>query len=177
MPLTAELRRLSVTVSKPFADKLEAARHARPDLSLEQILEKGVDLLLERSARAKGLVERPQRKIRPSKDPSRIPAHLKREAMKRAGGKCEFVLPSGETCGSTHDLEFHHVTARAKGGKALTVDRRRREGRLPGAQRPRGVPRLRRRGDAPLQPPWTAARASPTKTDLMPRRPRWSWSA
>jgi hypothetical protein len=113
VPLTAELRRLCVTVSKAFANKLEAARHARPDLTLEQILEKGVDLLLERSARAKGLVERPQKKVRPSKDPSRVPAHLKREAMERSGGRCEFVLPNGETCGSTHDLEFHHVTARA----------------------------------------------------------------
>jgi hypothetical protein len=122
VPLTAELRRLCVTVSKAFADKLEAARHARPDLTLEQILEKGVDLLLEKSAKAKGLVDRPLNTPRPSKDASRIPAHLKRAAMKRAGGRCEFVLPNGETCGSTHDLEFHHVTARAKGGKALSVD-------------------------------------------------------
>jgi hypothetical protein len=122
VPLTAELRRLCVTVSKSFADKLEAARHARPDLTLEQILEKGVDLLLGRSAKAKGLVDRPQKKIRPSNDESRIPARLKREAMKRAGGRCECVLANGERCGSTHDLEFHHVTARAKGGQASTVD-------------------------------------------------------
>jgi hypothetical protein len=122
VPLTAELRRLCVTVSKAFADKLEAAKHARPDLTLDQILEKGVDLLLERSAKAKGLVDRPQKKVRPSKDASRIPARLKREAMERSGGRCEFVLPNGETCGSTHDLEFHHVTARAKGGKALSVE-------------------------------------------------------
>jgi hypothetical protein len=122
VPLTAELRRLCVTVSRAFADKLEAARNARPDLTLEQILEKGVDLLLEKSAKAKGLVERPQKKIRSSRDDGRIPARLKREAMKRAGGRCEFVLPNGERCGSTHALEFHHVTARAKGGKALTVD-------------------------------------------------------
>jgi hypothetical protein len=84
VPLTAELRRLCVTVSKAFADKLEAAKHARPDLTLEQILEKGVDLLLEKSAKAKGLVERPLKTPRPSKDASRIPAHLRREAMERA---------------------------------------------------------------------------------------------
>jgi hypothetical protein len=121
-PLTAELRRLHVTVSREFARKLKAAADARPDLTMEQILEAGLDLLLQKSAKAKGLVDRPLKAPRPSKDDTRIPAHLKREAMERAGGRCEFVFANDETCGSTHDLEFHHVTARAKGGKAVIVD-------------------------------------------------------
>jgi hypothetical protein len=117
-PLTAELRRLCVTVSAEFARKLEAAKDARPDLTVEQLLEAGLDLVLEKSAKAKGLVDRPQKNPRPSRDDGRVPAHVKREVMKRSGGRCEHVLPSGERCGSRHRCQFHHVVARAKGGKS-----------------------------------------------------------
>jgi hypothetical protein len=121
-PLTAELRRMHVTVSKEFARKLKAAADARPDLTTEQILEAGLDLLLTRSAKARGLVARPQQNPRPSRDGGHITAHEKREVMKRSGGRCEWILPSVERCGSTHALEFHHVDARAKGGTA-TIDK------------------------------------------------------
>jgi hypothetical protein len=117
-PLTADLRRLCVTVSAEFARKLEAARDARPDLTVEQLLEAGLDLVLQKSAKAKGLVDRPQKNPRASKDDGRVPAHVKREVMKRSGGRCEHVLPSGERCGTRHRCEFHHVVARAKGGKS-----------------------------------------------------------
>jgi hypothetical protein len=122
VPHTAELRRLHVSVSKEFEQKLRAAADARPDLSTEQLLEAGLDLLLQKSAKAKGLVERPQKNSRPSKDETRIPAHVKREVMERSEGRCECILPSGERCGSAHGLELHHVDPRAKGGKA-TVDK------------------------------------------------------
>jgi hypothetical protein len=120
--LTATLRRIHVTVTKEFTEKLQAAADARPGLTIEQLLEAGLDLLLDKSAKAKGLVARPQTKVRPSKDPGYVSAHVKREVMKRSGGRCEWVLPSGERCGSTHGCEFHHLDARAKGGKA-TVER------------------------------------------------------
>jgi hypothetical protein len=121
-PLTAELRRLHVTVSKEFTRKLQAAADARPDLAVEQLLEAGLDLLLQTFTKAKGLVDRPQKNPRPSKDETRIPAHVKREVMERSGGRCECILPSGERCGSAHGLELHHVDPRARGGKA-TVDK------------------------------------------------------
>lgn len=63
-PLTADLRRLHVTVSRRFLEKLEAPRaavsHARPGAGAEEILEAGLDLLLERSARRRGLVAKPR---------------------------------------------------------------------------------------------------------------------
>jgi hypothetical protein len=53
-PLTVELRRLHLTVSRAFLDKLEKARdalsHARPGADLGAILEAGLDLILERQA-------------------------------------------------------------------------------------------------------------------------------
>jgi hypothetical protein len=63
-PLTAELRRLHVTVSRPFLKKLEAARdglsHAIPGATMEQVLEAALDLLLEKQAKARGQVKRPR---------------------------------------------------------------------------------------------------------------------
>ncbi len=63
-PLTAELRRLHITVTRRFLGKVEAARdglaHAIPGASMEQVLEAALDLLLERQARRRGLVKRPR---------------------------------------------------------------------------------------------------------------------
>ena len=75
-PLTADLSRLHVTVSRRFLEKLEAARaalsHARPGAGAEAILEAGLDLLLEQQAKRKGLVEKPRREPPPSK-PDHLP--------------------------------------------------------------------------------------------------------
>ena len=63
-PLTADLRRLHVTVTAAFLAKVDAARdglsHARPGATTEEVLEAALDLLLEKQARAKALVKRPR---------------------------------------------------------------------------------------------------------------------
>ena len=63
-PLTAELSRLSTTVSRRFLQKLKAARggltHAIPGATTEQVLEVALDLLLEKQAKARGQVKRPR---------------------------------------------------------------------------------------------------------------------
>jgi len=123
-PLTADLRRLHVTISARFLEKVDAARaalsHSHPGATLEEILEAGLDLVLERHARRNGLVKKPREESRPSK-PDRIPARVKREVWTRAKGCCESAFPSGGTCGSKHRLEYHHVVPRAQGGPS-TVD-------------------------------------------------------
>jgi HNH endonuclease len=123
-PLTAELRRLHVTVSREFLAKLAAARdalsHSHPDASDEEILAAGLDLLLARDAKKKGLVERPQTKIRAS-NPQHVPAHVRRAVWKRDGGCCQWRLESGGVCGSTRRLQFDHITPPALGG-ASTVE-------------------------------------------------------
>ncbi len=64
-PLTADLRRLHVTVSREFLKKLNTARdglsHAIPGATTEQVLEAALDLLLEKQARRRGLVKRPRK--------------------------------------------------------------------------------------------------------------------
>jgi hypothetical protein len=63
-PLTADLRRLHITVSRQLLKKLEAARdglsHAVPGASAEQVIEAALDLLLEKQARSRGQVKRPR---------------------------------------------------------------------------------------------------------------------
>jgi hypothetical protein len=118
-PLTADLRRLHVTVSRRFLEKLEAARaalsHARSGASAEDVLEAGLDLLLERDAKKKGQVERPLSRPRPS-NPAHVPAYVRREVWRRDGGRCCWPLESGGICGSRHRLELDHVIPRARGG-------------------------------------------------------------
>jgi hypothetical protein len=120
VPLTAEQGRLHVTVSIEFAKKLERARAARPGATVEDVLEAGLDLLLSQAAKRKGLVEKPQTKLRPSK-PEHIPAHVRREVWKRDGGRCQWKLHDGELCGCREGLQFDHVEPLALGGTS-TVD-------------------------------------------------------
>jgi hypothetical protein len=120
VPLSAELSRLHVTVSKRFARKLEEARSARPDATDEELLEAGLDLMLAQVAKRRGLVERPLQEPRPSKR-EHIPAHVYREVWRRDGGRCQWRLASGEICGCTRHLQLDHVRPLALGGTS-TVD-------------------------------------------------------
>jgi 5-methylcytosine-specific restriction endonuclease McrA len=146
-PLTADLRRLHVTVSKRFMEKLEAARdalsHSHPGADMEALLEAGLDLVIERAEARKGLVKRPraQRKAPAPRSPSskaaepaevegqeprprHIPAAVKREVWVRDGGRCQFRLGSGELCGSTHRLQFDHLRPVALGGESTVTNLR-----------------------------------------------------
>jgi hypothetical protein len=120
-PLDAQLARLHVTVSRRLLEKLEAAKdalaHACPRATAAEVFERGLDLVLAQHAKRKGLVEKPRKEPRPSRTDA-IPAHVKRAVWRRAGGRCEWVLESGERCDCTRMLEFDHVVALALGGKS-----------------------------------------------------------
>ncbi len=119
VPVTAELSRLHVTVSRRFLDKLEAARgalsHARPGATAEEILEAGLDLVLDQHAKRKGLVEKPRKEPPPAKS-DRVPAHVTRAVWTRDEGRCQWPLDAGGICGSTLRVEVDHVVPRARGG-------------------------------------------------------------
>ncbi len=123
-PLTADRSRVHLTVSKRLLRKLEAAQdalsHAMPGATPAEILEAGLDLLLSRAAKRRGLVEKPQKNIRPAKA-DHIPAHVRREVWKRDGGRCQHPLASGGVCGATRHLELDHVHPKSLGG-ASTAD-------------------------------------------------------
>ncbi len=137
-PLTAELRRLHVTVSRRFLEKLDAARaalsHSHPGAGAEEIIEAGLDLILQRHAKRRGLVERPRKDPPPAKPsasaPPRsrggrrrehVPAHVMRAVWKRDGGRCQWAIDGGGICGSTHQVELDHIEPVARGGPS-TID-------------------------------------------------------
>ena len=133
-PLTGELARLHITVSKRFLQKVDAARaalsHSAPGATTERILETGLDLILNRHAARRGIVQKPRNlqkkrqngqrpRTRPSAPNSRaIPTAVKREVWRRDGGRCQWPLESGGICASTLRVEFDHSILRAFGGPA-----------------------------------------------------------
>lgn len=137
-PLTAELRRLHLTVSKGFLQKVATARtglsHAIPRASTEQVLEAALDLLLERQARWKARVKRPRRAGKASTPPPtptstqagrpHIPAEIEREVRLRDDDRCQFPLDIGGVCGSTWQVELDHVVPLALGGPTSAANLR-----------------------------------------------------
>jgi hypothetical protein len=127
-PLTADLSRLHITVSRRFLEKLQAARaalsHSRPSASAEEILEAGLDLVLKRDAKRKGLVQKPRKEDPRKQNPSaqsHVPAAVRRQVWTRDGGRCQWPLESGGVCGSTLRVELDHRVPLALGG-ASTAD-------------------------------------------------------
>jgi hypothetical protein len=116
--------------------KLEAARdalsHSHPGADAEVILEAGLDLLIERAAKLRGIVQRPR--ATPPPRPSHtseegsgrraIPAAVKREVWVRDEGRCQWELESGERCGSTHRLQLDHILPVARGGTSTVENLR-----------------------------------------------------
>ncbi|MFL5262101.1 MAG: HNH endonuclease [Anaeromyxobacteraceae bacterium] len=120
-PLTVDLSRLHVTVSRRFLAKLAAARdalsHRHPGASAEAVLEAGLDLLLAERDRKRGLVEKPRKApAAPSARPRHVPASLRRAVFTRDEGKCQWPMDGGGVCGSTTRLELDHVVPLARGG-------------------------------------------------------------
>jgi hypothetical protein len=135
-PVTADLRRFHVTVSRRLLEKLDAARaalsHAKPGATAGEILEAGLDLLLAQDAKRKALVAKPRKIAEPAtpsegsstnnSGPSRnVPAAVKRAVWRRAGECCEWPLEGGGVCASTLRLELDHIVPVALGGGS-TID-------------------------------------------------------
>jgi hypothetical protein len=145
-PLTADLRRLHLTVSKDFLDKLEAARnalsHSHPGASRDEIIEVGLMLILERAAKRRGFVKNPRKNAAPSaepaspgkeppaaaKDPGRyVAADVRRAIWERDRAQCQWAIDGGGICGSMYQVEVDHSSKPfAKGGRILKPE----DGRL-----------------------------------------------
>jgi hypothetical protein len=125
-PLTSDLRRLHMTVTKTFLEKLESARkgqgHAQPGATAEKVLEAALDLLLAQQAKRRAEVKKPQQNPRPAKNPGHVPAAVKRAVWARDGGECQWPVDSGGICGSTLRLEIDHVRPLGRVGQSTVAN-------------------------------------------------------
>jgi hypothetical protein len=99
-PLTADLRRLHITVSRQLLKKIEVAQaglgHVVPGASMEQVLEAAVDLLLEKQARARGLVKRPRAasSLSPTVSPNPNPSPSQSQSPNRSPSPSSTTAPA-----------------------------------------------------------------------------------
>jgi 5-methylcytosine-specific restriction endonuclease McrA len=121
-PLDANLSRLHITVDDELLQLLEASKdafsHSFPSGRAAEVIKHGLRVALAQHDKRHGVVEKPLKTPRPSRT-NHIPAHVKREVLRRAGGRrCEWILPSGERCDCRRTLQFDHIKALALGGKS-----------------------------------------------------------
>jgi hypothetical protein len=139
-PKNAEQSRVHITVPRSLLGKLAAARdalsHSHPGAGDAEILEAGLDLLLDRAAKRRGLVKNPREQAPPADGPATeavmppadkprtryVPAAIRRAVWKRDEGKCQWPLEGGGLCGSTYQVELDHIDGFALGGET-SVDR------------------------------------------------------
>jgi hypothetical protein len=122
-PLSAQKYALQATIGERFNDKLHYAQallgHTVPAGDVVEVLEQGLDALIERLEKRKfAATSRPRPSRRSSTDPRHIPASVKRAVWERDGGQCAFVSDSGQRCPERSRLEFDHVDPVARGGEA-----------------------------------------------------------
>jgi 5-methylcytosine-specific restriction endonuclease McrA len=143
LPLTADLRRVHLTVSRAFEEKLTRAKvalsHKYPAGRLEEIFDAGLDLILEEHDRRKGALKKPKpQKTAPARPPAGhdagsararsraenkdIPRPVKREVWRRDSGRCQWKLASGNPCGSQVRVQFDHVVPRSRGGPSTAAN-------------------------------------------------------
>jgi hypothetical protein len=131
-PLTGQLSRLHLTVSRELVAKIEAAQlalsHARPGATIADLLELGADTALAQDAKRKGLVKKPRARPAGAPPPSpasdHIPAELRRAVWERDHGCCQWKLANGEVCGSRYRVQYDHIRPKAHGGETTMANLR-----------------------------------------------------
>jgi hypothetical protein len=122
-PLSEATFKIEFTGSRALRDKLRQAQdllqHRVPDRDLATVIEKAVDLLIEKVSKERlALVDRPRKKLEETSvvATSRyIPAAVRRAVVIRDGSRCTFVDETcGRRCEETSGLEFDHVDGYAR---------------------------------------------------------------
>ena len=126
-PISRDLRVLRVTVGADFARDLAAVRallsHKVPDGNLAAVLHECLRVTLETGEKRRRGAGRARTQDAPAPNSTGryVPAAVRDAVWRRDEGRCAFVSPDGRRCGSTHQVELHHLVPFARGGGA-TVD-------------------------------------------------------
>jgi hypothetical protein len=130
-PLRPGRYKLEVTAGQSLHDKLEQLqnllRHQVPDGDLAIIVERAVDLLLDKTVKQRFAQTRAPRKPRAIKRSRKarsryIPRAVIRAVYERDSGQCTFVSQDGKRCCERGFLEVHHHEVPFGRGGAATTD-------------------------------------------------------
>lgn len=126
-PLSAQSFGVQFTLGERAHDKLRYIRdllsHEIPSGDLAAVFEALCDLAIPQLEKRKFAATAKPRAghRRPAADSRHIPDEVLRAVWERDGGRCTFVSESGHRCEARRFVEFDHIEAFARGGKA-TVD-------------------------------------------------------
>jgi len=119
-PLAEETYKVQFTASRALRDKLKRAqdllRHQLGDGDLAEIVERGLDLLIEKVEKERFAVGRkPRKAVEDCAGNSRnVPDPIRRLVYERDGGRCAFVDEEGRRCPATGWLELDHLDGWAR---------------------------------------------------------------
>ena len=130
-PLTQRRFEMRVSMSEEVHAKLQRAQdllsHQIPAGELERVLERALDVLIEKLERRKFVATSKPRAARPGRatlNSRHIPANVRRAVWERDDGQCTFVSDAGRRCDSRRFLEFDHAEPVARGGEAAVANLR-----------------------------------------------------
>ncbi len=121
-PLAEETFKFQFTASRACRDKLRQAqdllRHRVPDGDVGTIVERALEVLIERVTKERFAEARKPRKTATEGEASsgsrHIPSAIKRAVFERDGSRCTFTDERGRRCGETGGLEFDHLDGFAR---------------------------------------------------------------
>jgi hypothetical protein len=123
-PVAPQKFALQLTMDESTHDKLRYAQellgHQVPDGDIATVLDRALDLLVERLERTRfRITDRPGRPgATPAPGSHYVPAHVKRVVVKRDQCRCAYVSESGRRCEARKRLEFDHEVPVARGGES-----------------------------------------------------------
>ena len=120
VPLSERRHKVQFTATEELRKKLERAqdlmRHANADGDLAVVVERAVDLLLEKLEKQRLGKAACPRQSRQDGNPGTVSRATRREVFERDGERCTFVDADGHRCPATTWLELDHVVPRGRGG-------------------------------------------------------------
>ena len=127
-PLAPERFALQLTISQRAHDNLRYAQamlgHAVPSGDLAQVLERALEVLVEKLEQRRFAATSRSRPRRGTPKGRIIPAAVRREVWHRDGGQCTFVSDKGHRCEARSRLELDHVIPVSRGGEASAANLR-----------------------------------------------------
>ena len=125
--LTETHYQIRSTVTNKLIEKMDYLKslisHEHINPSHEELLSLAFDALIEKAEKKRGVNQKSpesgEMTTQSLTDGTRyIPRDVKRYVLKRAQNQCEHIHTNGERCESRFQLQFDHIVAFSKGGKA-----------------------------------------------------------